>query len=70
MLKMNKKLLKLVMYNYLTYLISCIIIAPPVILFHSALAAIEVLKEFWEYNWFSPSKFKLEKQHMINQGQL
>lgn len=40
------------------------------ILFHSALAAVEVLKEFWKDNWFSPSKFKLEKQHMINQGQI
>lgn len=65
---MNKRLLQVVMYNYITYCLFSVIVFLPIMCYEVAKAAIKTVVGLWQANAFSIKEFEAEKQHLKGQG--
>lgn len=65
---MNKRLLQIVMYNYLTYCLFSIIVCLPIMIYEGVKAIIKTVVGLWQANAFSIKEFEAEKKHLKAQG--
>ena len=65
---MNKHLLQVVMYNYITYCLFSIVVCLPTMVYEVAKAAIKTVVGLWQANAWSVKEFEAEKQHLKSQG--
>ena len=65
---MNKRLLQVVMYNYITYCLFSIVVCLPTMVYEVAKAAIKTVVGLWQCNAWSIKEFEAEKKHLKSQG--
>ena len=65
---MNKHLLQVVMYNYITYCLFSIVVCLPTMVYEVAKAAIKTVVGLWQCNAWSVKEFEAEKKHLKEQG--
>ena len=65
---MNKHLLQVVMYNYITYCLFSIVVCLPTMVYEVAKAAIKTVVGLWQANAWSVKEFEAEKKHFKGQG--
>ena len=65
---MNKHLLQVVMYNYITYCLFSIVVCLPTMVYEVAKAAIKTVVGLWQANAWSVKEFDAEKKHLKSQG--
>ena len=65
---MNKHLLQVVMYNYITYCLFSIVVCLPTMVYEVAKAAIKTVVGLWQANAWSVKEFEAEKKHLKSQG--
>lgn len=65
---MNKHLLQVVMYNYITYCLFSIVVCLPTMVYEVAKAAIKTVVGLWQANAWSVKEFEAEKKHLKEQG--
>ena len=65
---MNKRLLKIVLYNYFTYCLFSVVVFLPIAVYEVAKAAIKTVVGLWRANAFSIKEFEAEKKHLKTQG--
>lgn len=65
---MNKRLLQVVMYNYITYCLFSIVVYLPIMFYEVAKAVIKTVVGLWQCNAWSIKEFEAEKQHLKGQG--
>ena len=67
---MNKRLLKIVLHNYFTYILFSVVVCLPIMIYEVVKAAIKTIVGLWQANAFSVKEFEVEKQHLIGQGMI
>ena len=67
---MNKRLLKIVLHNYFTYILFSVVVFLPIMCYEVAKAAIKTVVGLWQANAFSVKEFEVEKKHLKEQGVL
>ena len=65
---MNKRLLKIVLYNYFTYCLFSVVACLPIMIYEVAKAAIKTVVGLWQANAFGIKEFEAEKKHLKSQG--
>jgi len=67
---MNKRLLKIVLYNYFTYCLFSVVVFLPIAVYEVSKVAIKTIVGLWQANAFSIKEFEAEKKHLKGQGML
>ena len=67
---MNKRLLKIVLYNYFTYCLFSVIVCLPIAVYEVAKAAIKTVVGLWQANAWTVKEFEAEKKHSKGQGMI
>ena len=67
---MNKRLLKIVLYNYFTYCLFSVVVFLPIAVYEVSKAAIKTVVGLWQANAWSVKEFEAEKKHLKGQGVL
>ena len=65
---MNKRLLKIVLHNYFTYILFSVVVFLPIAVYEVSKAAIKTVVGLWQCNAFSVKEFEAEKKHLKSQG--
>jgi len=65
---MNKRLLKIVLYNYFTYCLFSVIVFLPIAVYEVSKVAIKTIVGLWQANAWTVKEFEDEKKHLKSQG--
>ncbi len=65
---MNKRLLKIVLHNYFTYILFSVVVFLPIAVYEVSKAAIKTVVGLWQCNAWSVKEFEAEKKHLKSQG--
>jgi len=65
---MNKRLLKIVLYNYFTYCLFSVVVFLPIAVYEVSKVAIKTIVGLWQANAWTVKEFEDEKKHLKSQG--
>ncbi len=65
---MNKRLLQVVMYNYITYCLFSIVVCIPILAYAVTKEVIKTVVGLWQANAWSVKEFEAEKKHFKERG--
>ena len=65
---MNKRLLKIVLYNYFTYCLFSVVVFLPIAVYEVSKVAIKTIVGLWQANAWTVKEFEAEKKHLKSQG--
>ena len=67
---MNKRLLQVVMYNYITYCLFSVVVYLPITVYAVTKEVIKTVVGLWQANAWSVKEFEAEKKHFKGQGMI
>jgi len=65
---MNKSLLRVVMYNYFTYILFSVAVCLPILVYAVSKEVVKTVIGVWQANAWSVKEFEAEKKHLKTQG--